>query len=56
MNKLQSEQLKAFVASINQDIAKTFDYATRVEMRAAKGGTSKHSVLDQIKGFRETIA
>ena len=35
--------------SSSQLIAEAFDYETSVERRSAKGGTSKSSVLEQIK-------
>lgn len=34
-------------ARFEEDIAETFDYEKSVEMRAAKGGTSKACVLER---------
>ncbi|KAM0335005.1 hypothetical protein ACHAQA_000039 [Verticillium albo-atrum] len=56
MNELSYEQLKGIDARFGEDIAETFDYEKSVEMRAAKGGTSKSSVLEQIKVLREMLA
>lgn len=49
MNELSYEQMKAIDARFEEDIADAFDYETSVERRSAKGGTSKSSVLEQIK-------
>ncbi|KAI1454740.1 argininosuccinate lyase [Annulohypoxylon moriforme] len=55
MNELTYEQLKSVDARFEQDIAEYFDYERSVEMRAAKGGTSKESVLEQIKVLRDAL-
>ncbi|KAI0885412.1 argininosuccinate lyase [Annulohypoxylon maeteangense] len=55
MNELSYDQLKSIDARFEQDIAEYFDYERSVEMRAAKGGTSKESVLEQIKVLRGTL-
>ncbi|KAI1205044.1 argininosuccinate lyase [Annulohypoxylon truncatum] len=55
MNELTYEQLKSVDARFEQDIAEYFDYERSVEMRSAKGGTSKESVLEQIKVLRGTL-
>ncbi|KAK3385619.1 argininosuccinate lyase [Podospora didyma] len=56
MNELTYEQLKGVDARFDKDISEVFDYEKSVEMRSAKGGTSKSSVLEQIKVLREMIA
>ncbi|XDG03485.1 hypothetical protein ABKA04_003100 [Annulohypoxylon sp. FPYF3050] len=56
MNELTYEQLKSVDARFEQDIAEYFDYERSVEMRAAKGGTSKESVLEQIKVLRAALS
>ncbi|KAH6695684.1 L-Aspartase-like protein [Plectosphaerella plurivora] len=56
MNELSYEQLKGIDARFEEDIAETFDYEKSVEMRAAKGGTSKSSVTEQIAVLRKMLA
>jgi len=55
MNKLTYEQLKGVDARFGEDIKEVFNYEKSVEMRAARGGTSKSSVLEQIKVIRGMI-
>ncbi|KAM7217112.1 L-Aspartase-like protein [Rhypophila decipiens] len=55
MNELSYEQLKGVDARFEKDIKEVFDYEKSVEMRAAKGGTSKSSVLEQIKVIKAMI-
>ncbi|PHH85687.1 hypothetical protein CDD83_68 [Cordyceps sp. RAO-2017] len=55
MNKLTYQQLKEIDGRFEEDVAKVFDYDASVERRAAKGGTSKSSVLEQIKVLREML-
>ncbi|KAI1659080.1 argininosuccinate lyase [Daldinia decipiens] len=55
MNELTYDQLKSVDARFEKDIAESFDYERSVEMRSAKGGTSKDSVLEQIKVLRQII-
>ncbi|KAK3317378.1 argininosuccinate lyase [Cercophora scortea] len=55
MNELSYAQLKAIDARFDEDIADVFDYEKSVEMRSAKGGTSKSSVLEQIKVLKAMI-
>ncbi|GKT70642.1 LOW QUALITY PROTEIN: argininosuccinate lyase [Colletotrichum tofieldiae] len=55
MNELSYEQLKAVDERFEEDIAETFNYEKSVEMRAAKGGTSKSSVLEQIAVLRASL-
>jgi argininosuccinate lyase len=56
MNELSYEQLKKVDSRFEKDIAETFDYEKSVEMRSAKGGTSKQSVLEQIKVMKAQLA
>ncbi|KAM4055666.1 lyase domain-containing protein [Hirsutella rhossiliensis] len=55
MNELSYEQLKAIDGRFEEDIRDVFNYDTSVERRSAKGGTSKSSVLEQIKVLREML-
>lgn len=56
MNELTYEQLKGVDARFEKDIAEAFDYEKSVEMRSARGGTSKSSVLEQVKVLRSMLA
>lgn len=49
MNQLSYEELRGIDTRFEEDIAETFDYEKSVEMRSAKGGTGKESVLEQIR-------
>jgi len=49
MDKLSFEQLQTVDSRFEKDILQVFDYQKSVEMRSASGGTSKSSVLEQIK-------
>ncbi|KAF2085919.1 argininosuccinate lyase [Saccharata proteae CBS 121410] len=55
MDKLTFEQLQGIDARFERDIVESFDYEKSVEMRSAKGGTSKSSVLEQIAVLRKTL-
>ncbi|KAI0440382.1 argininosuccinate lyase [Xylaria telfairii] len=55
MNELTYEQLKSVDARFESDIAEYFDYDRSVELRSARGGTSKSSVLEQIKVLRAML-
>lgn len=55
MNELSYEQLKAIDGRFEEDIRDVFNYDTSVERRSAKGGTSKSSVLEQIKVLRDML-
>lgn len=56
MNELTYEQVEGVDAQFEEDIAESFDYEKTVEMRAAKGGTSKACVLDQVNVLTSMIA
>lgn len=48
--------LRAFDSRFEKDIAEAFDYERSAEMRSARGGTSKSSVLEQIEVLRGMLA
>ena len=57
MDKLSVQQIQSVDDRFDDDVRKCFDYERSVEMRSAKGGTSKASVLEQIavlKGLLES--
>lgn len=56
MNELTYEKMKGVDARFEEDIAESFDYEKSVEMRAAKGSTSKACVLEQVKVLTGMIA
>lgn len=56
MNELSYEQMRSVDERFEEDIKATFDYEKSVEMRSARGGTSKASVLEQVKVLSEMIA
>lgn len=55
MDKLTFEQLQTVDTRFEKDILEVFDYQKSVEMRSASGGTSKSSVLEQIKVLKATL-
>lgn len=56
MNELTYEQLKGVDPRFEKDVADCFNYERSVEMRAAKGGTSKACVLEQIDVLKKMLA
>lgn len=56
MNELTYEQMRSVDERFEEDIADTFDYEKSVEMRSAKGGTSKACVLEQVKVLNQMAA
>lgn len=56
MKELTFEQMKGVDARFEEGIAESFDYEKSVEMRFAKGGTSKTCVLEQVKVLTGMIA
>ena len=56
MDQLSFEQLQAVDARFEKDVLGVFDYQKSVEMRSAKGGTSKSAVLEQIEAVKKTLA
>ncbi|KAK4993088.1 argininosuccinate lyase [Elasticomyces elasticus] len=55
MDKLSFEQLQGVDKRFEKDIVDTFDYQRSVEMRSAKGGTSKSCVLEQIEVLKKSL-
>ncbi|KAF1983027.1 argininosuccinate lyase [Aulographum hederae CBS 113979] len=49
MDKLSFEQLRGVDGRFEEDIMETWDYQRSVELKAAKGGTSKAAVLEQVE-------
>lgn len=56
MNTLSLEQLKAIDNRFTNDVMDIFNYETSVESRSAKGGTSRSSVLEQIKVLKAIVS
>lgn len=56
MDSLSYEQLKGVDGRFEKDVLEVFDYQKSVEMRSAKGGTSKSAVLEQIEAIKMTLA
>ncbi|KXT03723.1 hypothetical protein AC578_5148 [Pseudocercospora eumusae] len=56
MDTLTFEQLKGVDSRFEKDVLSVFDYQKSVEMRSAKGGTSKSAVLEQIEAIKVTLA
>ncbi|KAK7921187.1 argininosuccinate lyase [Apiospora marii] len=56
MNELSLEQLQAIDGRFKEDVMDTFNYETSVEMRSAKGGTSRARVLEQVKVLKGMLA
>jgi len=55
MNELSYDQLKGVDSRFEKDVSSCFDYERSVEMRAAKGGTSKASVQEQIRVLKDML-
>ena len=55
MDKLSFEQLKGVHARFEKDVETCFNYERSVEMRSAKGGTSKASVREQINVLKDLL-
>lgn len=56
MDKLSFEQLQGVDKRFEKDVLKVFDYQKSVEMRSAKGGTSKSAVMEQIEAIKKTLS
>ncbi|KAF2770150.1 argininosuccinate lyase [Teratosphaeria nubilosa] len=56
MDRLSFEQLQAVDARFEQNVMEVFDYQKSVEMRSAKGGTSRSAVLEQIEAVKKALA
>ena len=55
MDRLTFKQLQEVDKRFGQDVLEVFDYQRSVEMKSAIGGTSKSSVMEQIKLLKKTI-
>ncbi len=56
MNELTFDQMRGVDSRFEEDITEAFDYEKSIEMKSAKGGTSKQAVLEQIKVLRTVLA
>ena len=56
MDQLSFEQLKGVDGRFEKDVLDVFDYQKSVEMRSAKGGTSKSAVMEQIEAVKKALA
>lgn len=56
IDQLSLEQLKAIDDRFTDDIMDIFNYEKSVESRSAKGGTSRSSILEQIKVLRALLS
>lgn len=56
MDTLSFEQLQGIDKRFEKDVMAVFDYQKSVEMRSAKGGTSKSAVLEQIEAVKKALA
>lgn len=55
MDTLTFEQLQSVDSRFEKDILKVFDYQKSVEMRSAKGGTSRSAVMEQIEALKQVL-
>ena len=55
MDKLSVHQIQRVDGRFDDDVKRCFDYERSVEMRSAKGGTSKASVLEQIAVLKDLL-
>lgn len=53
IDQLTFEQLKRIDRRFEKDVQECFDYNRAVEMKDAEGGTSKRSVLEQVRLLKE---
>lgn len=56
MDTLSFEQLQSVDKRFEKDVLGVFDYQKSVEMRSAKGGTSRSAVLEQVEAIKKTLA
>lgn len=56
MDTLTFEQLQSVDKRFEKDVLSVFDYQKSVEMRSAKGGTSRSAVMEQIEAIKKTLA
>ena len=55
MDKLSFEQLQGVDKRFEKDVMEVFDYQKSVEMRSAKGGTSRSAVMEQIEAVKQAL-
>ena len=55
MDELSVQQIQSVDDRFDNDVKKCFNYERSVEMRSAKGGTSKASVLEQIAVLKDLL-
>ncbi|KAK5724322.1 argininosuccinate lyase [Elasticomyces elasticus] len=55
MDMLSFEELRGVDGRFGEDVMGVFDYQKSVEMRSAKGGTSKSAVLEQIENVKMAL-
>lgn len=55
MDQLSVQQIQSVDERFDDDVKKCFNYERSVEMRSAKGGTSKASVLEQIAVLKDLL-
>ncbi|EGP83052.1 unnamed protein product [Zymoseptoria tritici ST99CH_1A5] len=56
MDTLTFEQLRSVDSRFEKDVLGVFDYQKSVEMRSAKGGTSRSAVMEQIEAVKKILA
>ncbi|KJX92185.1 argininosuccinate lyase like protein [Zymoseptoria brevis] len=56
MDTLTFEQLQSVDSRFEKDVLGVFDYQKSVEMRSAKGGTSRSAVMEQIEAVKKILA
>merc|ERR1711981_783865 len=53
MDQLSFQQLQSVDQRFEQNVMEVFDYQKSVEMRSAKGGTSRSAVMEQIEAVKK---
>lgn len=56
MDQLSFQQIQGVDKRFEEDVMGVFDYQKSVEMRSAKGGTSKSAVMEQIEAVKKALA
>jgi len=56
MDQLSFQQLQGVDKRFEENVLEVFDYQKSVEMRSAKGGTSRSAVLEQIEDVKRALA
>ncbi|KAK5138336.1 hypothetical protein LTR08_003397 [Meristemomyces frigidus] len=56
MDQLSFEELQGVDKRFERNVMEVFDYQKSVEMRSAKGGTSKSAVMEQIEALKAALA